>query len=393
MRVLVSTTAGEGHFGPLVPFARACERGGHEVLVAAPASFAAAVERVGLPHAPFADASRAELGAVFASLEGLPHDEASARVVREVFARIDASAALPGLREVVDTWRPDVVLRETGELASYVAAEHRGIPHAQVAVSLTRMEEVFAGLVEQPLTALRASVGLPADDGLARLRAAPRFTLFPASIDPTGSVFSETRRFRERASHVGDTALPEWWPNSGDPLVYVTFGSVAASMERLSGLYPAVVAALADLPARVLVTVGNAGDPHIIPLPANVHVERWWPQAEIMPHAAAMVGHGGSGTTLAGLAAGLPMVVLPLFADQPGNAAQVQAVGAGVALEGGLEAVGQLAEAVQRVLDEPSYRVAAGRIADEIRALPDVAEAVPLLEEFALTGPTRPAPA
>ena len=54
-----------------------------------------------------------------------------------------------------------------------------------------------------------------------------------------------------------------------------------------------------------------------------------------MPHARAMVCHGGSGTMRAGLAAGIPQVVLPLFADQPDNAARVDALGAGIALEPG----------------------------------------------------------
>ena len=52
MRVLAATTAGPGHFAGLLPFALACARAGHEVRVAAPASFARAVHRAGLPHGP-----------------------------------------------------------------------------------------------------------------------------------------------------------------------------------------------------------------------------------------------------------------------------------------------------------------------------------------------------
>ena len=88
--------------------------------------------------------------------------------------------------------------------------------------------------------------------------------------------------------------------------------------------------------ARVLVTVGRHADPaELGPLPANVHVERWVAQASVMPHAAAMVAHGGAGTTLAALAAGVPLVLLPLSADQPINARRVAELGAGLALDGG----------------------------------------------------------
>jgi UDP:flavonoid glycosyltransferase YjiC (YdhE family) len=71
MRVLVATTAGAGHLGPLVPFARALSAKRHQVVVAAPASFASAVERAGFAHRPFPDGSAEEQGRVFASLAGL----------------------------------------------------------------------------------------------------------------------------------------------------------------------------------------------------------------------------------------------------------------------------------------------------------------------------------
>jgi len=145
-----------------------------------------------------------------------------------------------------------------------------------------------------------------------------------------------------------------------------------------------VTAALAGVPVRVLLTVGDAGDPEALaPLPANVHVEKWWPQRAAMAHASAMVGHGGMGTTLAGLVAGMPMVVVPLFADQPDNARRVEAIGAGITLPGGPEAVGRLGDAVHSVLGDPSYRTAAGHVAEEIRRLPPASESVSWLEEIA----------
>ena len=64
-----------------------------------------------------------------------------------------------------------------------------------------------------------------------------------------------------------------------------------------------------------------------------MHVERFVPQADVFGHASLVVTHGGSGTTLGALAAGLPLVVVPLFADQPDNARRVEAVGAGVIAE------------------------------------------------------------
>jgi len=131
----------------------------------------------------------------------------------------------------------------------------------------------------------------------------------------------------------------------------------------------------------VLLTVGDAGDPAALgPVPPNVHVESWWPQDEVMSRCSAMVGHGGVGTTMSGLRAGVPMVVVPLFADQPYNARRVAAIGAGIVLEGGPAALDGLGDAVRRVLADHSYRADAGRIAEEIGRLPPASAAVSWLE-------------
>jgi MGT family glycosyltransferase len=148
-------------------------------------------------------------------------------------------------------------------------------------------------------------------------------------------------------------------------------------------LYRAALDALADLPARILVTIGNEGEPQELgPVPANVRVERWVPQADVAARAAVMVVHGGYGTTLGALTAGVPLVVVPLFADQPYNARRVVDLGAGIQLaEFGSAArlpveappaLARLGDAVRRVLGEPGYRRAARRVAASAAALPPV---------------------
>ena len=243
--------------------------------------------------------------------------------------------------------------------------------------------------VAPPLARLEGRVGARAGP---RWEAAPRDAILHADAqgfeDPAVPDPPLTRRFREPE---GDPdALPDWWADADLPLVYLTFGSVAPSIPGFADLARSAIGAVADRPVRALITVGRQTDPADLgPAPPNVRVERWVPQADVMPHAAAMVCHGGFGTVRAGLAAGVPMVVLPLFADQPYNARRVAEIGAGIALEGGPAAASDLGEAIDRVLAEPSYRAQAARVAEEHRRLPPVAAAAGATRELVARGAGR----
>ena len=167
----------------------------------------------------------------------------------------------------------------------------------------------------------------------------------------------------------------------------MTFGSVAGGFPQALPAYGVALQAVADLPVRVLLTVGRELDLDALPeRPANVRVEPWVPQQDVLGHAAAAVVHGGSGSTLGALAAGVPLVVVPLFADQPENARRVAEVGAGIAVEPNREDPGRrsapLRNAIETVLADPSYGERARAIADEVRAEPPVDEAIPLLERL-----------
>jgi UDP:flavonoid glycosyltransferase YjiC (YdhE family) len=132
-------------------------------------------------------------------------------------------------------------------------------------------------------------------------------------------------------------------------------------------------------------TVGRKFDPALLgDVPANVHVEAWIPQHEVVGEAAAVVCHGGSGTVLGALAAGVPLVVVPVFGDQFSNGERVAGAGAGLVVE----AATQLTGAVTEVLGDPGYRVAAEGIAGEMTRQPTVDE---LLGRFlAPISPTAP---
>jgi MGT family glycosyltransferase len=140
--------------------------------------------------------------------------------------------------------------------------------------------------------------------------------------------------------------------------------------------------ALGRLPVRGLVTTGPAADPAVIRAPANVSVRRWVRHADVLPYCSAVLTHGGHGTVMKALAAGVPLVVAPLGRDQPDNAARVVHAGAGLRIRK-TASVAAVKDAIGRVLDEPRYRAAARRMAATLAAEHDDGLVIDELERTA----------
>jgi MGT family glycosyltransferase len=192
--------------------------------------------------------------------------------------------------------------------------------------------------------------------------------------------------FRCRAVRKAAVPLPDWsgGVTQAHPFVYATLGTVSGGFEQIHTAYRLVLDALVDLPVRALLTTGAALPMNALgEVPPNVHVEHFVPQDDVIPHAAAVLCHGGSGTVLGALAAGVPLVVSPMFADQPYNARCVAAIGAGLDVPTGTAKSEDLRSALSRVLADASFRVAAQRIAQEIAALPPIDDAAIEIERLA----------
>ena len=376
MRVLATTTGSAGHFGPLIPFLDAIRGAGGDVLVATRESSAETIRAAGYPAWSFSDAPAQRRAAIFASLRGLPTVEANQRAALEVFGGVDADAAMPGVLEACTQWRPDVIVSEASEYAGGLAAGHLDLPAITVAITQFAVEHEVIDATETARRRLRAAHGLQAPNGAG----AAHFTLVPPLLErPALPGRPGVRRFREHDAPRA-APLPYDWEHADAPLVYVTFGSVAAQMGYFPDLYRAAIDALAPLPIRLLVTVGRDADPAALhPLAPNVRVERWVAQSAVVPHASVVVCHGGSGTVRGALAAGVPLVVAPLFADQPDNAERVHELGAGIVLEPGGHGI---AAAVGAVLADGRYAARAAAVAQDIRALPTVADAAGVVREL-----------
>jgi UDP:flavonoid glycosyltransferase YjiC (YdhE family) len=128
-------------------------------------------------------------------------------------------------------------------------------------------------------------------------------------------------------------------------------------------------------------TTGPLADPADLgSQPANVRVERFIPQDELLPGCALVASHAGSGTFLGALAHGLPQLLLPQAADQFLNATAAAQGGVGVVVTPEELTVASVREAALRVLGDASFAERAGRVADEIAAMPTPEEAAAALE-------------
>ncbi len=150
-------------------------------------------------------------------------------------------------------------------------------------------------------------------------------------------------------------------------------------------LFERVLAGLRGMQINLVATVGHELDPaEFGPQPANVHITQYIPQAAILPHCDLVVSHGGSGSVPGALAHGRPMVLLPIGADQPLNAARCADLGVARVLDA-LEATpDSVRTAVAMLLDAPTYRQADARMQAVIAGMPEPAHAVKLLERLAM---------
>jgi UDP:flavonoid glycosyltransferase YjiC (YdhE family) len=376
MRVLFTSIRNIGHFQPLVPLIEGCLAEGHETLVSAPPDLAERVAKTGAEFLPFGHPGDEGLRPLWQAMRDLPENQRGSFVMGKIFAGACVRAALPALLTYVETRKPEVIVREAQEYAGLLVGERWGVPTVRVGISL-EMPHLTLHDVVPALAEHRRGLGLTADEGGHLLDAERIITQFPPSLWPHTD---SAQLFRFRASSPVakaplPAAVPPAWSGSGRPLVYATLGTVAGGMNELHTAYRLVLDALATLPVQALLTTGDALDPASLgTIPDNVVALRFVPQAELLGHVRAVLCHGGSGTVLGTLAAGVPMVVLPLFADQPTNAAEVAKVGAGLSVPYAGATSDALAQALTRVLGESSFSDRARALAAEMAALPHVSE-------------------
>ena len=391
MRVLLTVQPSTGHLHPLVPVAAALASSGHDVMVCSSASFRPEVEAFGLTH-------------VTAGLDWLTGDQRTwgafppmpppgfefARFVVTMFADVTTGHMVPDLLELARRWRPDLIIRESMEYGGCIAADAVGIPHASIAGNAysaidSPTVHYFPGnrrMVAEPLARHRQQFGLSPDPGVEMPFRYLHVSFTPPSWDGTDVPRPPNIRFARHVDAVPlGTALPGWVEHLPTrPTVLASLGTV---FNKTPGVLEAVVEGLGGEPYNAIVAIGRDQDPaRFGSPPPNVRLEPFVPQPLLLARSDVFVTHSGFNSVKESLGAGVPMVAVPITADQPYAAERCAALGVATVIGPTDRRAASVRDAVRDVLESPAYRDRARRFQAEMASLPGPERVVKLLEEL-----------
>ena len=401
---LFTLTDAGGTVPPEMGVVRRLVERGHRVTVVADESIADQVRRSGAAHLPSTPNPADELR----DWE-LKSPTSIARATSEYLMTGPAPGQAADTIAAIDAIRPDLVVASSVAIGAMIGAEARGVPFDVLIPNAypwpaEGMPPFGAGMspARGPLGRLRdrvarASITLLIDRySLAKTNAVraehglepiahtwDQMSKARRQLVLTSSAFDFPAELPANARYVGPilddpvwAADEAWTPPAGEGrLVLVamssTFQNHVDCLQRISD-------ALGSLPVQGLVTTGPAVEPDAIRASANVAVVASAPHRLVLPHADLVVTHGGHGTVIKALAAGVPLVILHHGRDQADNAVRVTARGAGVAVPRTASA-SRIATAIIDVLGDPSYRQSAQRLGE---AITRDAESGALVEEL-----------
>lgn len=221
-----------------------------------------------------------------------------------------------------------------------------------------------------------------------------QITQMPAAFDfpnpDLPSWFHHTGPFDDGHGR-SDVSFP-WDQLSGEPLIYASMGTLQNGIEQV---FRTIAEACEGLGCQLVLsgggsaTLGNLG-----PLPGNCLAVGYAPQLELLRRAALCISHAGPNTVYESLAAGVPMVAIPVTNDQPGTAARIAYTGTGVVVPFKRLNAARLRSAVRQVLQDDAYRENARRLQAAITGARGLERAAEIIDGcFGPLRDARPAPA
>ncbi len=419
-----------GHVHPLLPVMQTLQARGHAVALATSRLYQERIEREGLPFYPLGPHySEERLEEFFPPIRYLRvhYLRVSYDFLRIFMASIPMR--IPELQQIARVFRPSVVVAGPLTFAAQLFCERQALPWAVLSpmthfmsLSLHAPPAGFPRVETMP-TALRVPyrLGLKGALSAATILMAPwRFALdryrrqlsLPSHADPLSPyvvapyllIHTCSREYDynqpdlpPQVHYVGpsvwdrpiDWQVPSWLAEvpQGKPLVYVSLGTVFNT--RLS-VFRKIIRALGQLDIFGLVVTGPGCPPDLFSaVPSNVRIESYIPQtalqAESKTRPALIISHGGVNTVLTALSDGIPLLCIPLGADQPDNAQRCVDAGAGMRLDRRLLTTARLKRTIHTLLSQPSFTRRAEQMQHTLRRHNGPEEAADLILRLAET--------
>ncbi|SDW71111.1 glycosyltransferase [Amycolatopsis xylanica] len=412
MRILITTFAWPSHYLPIVPLGWAARLAGHEVLVAASPTITDLVLESGLAMAPIGGDPAEALRRAGLSLEQSDEERAARRFDRASWredwvaaperiteeqrayfrtiggwATAFAAAQADELIALARGWRADVLVHDGTQFAAPVAAAVLGLPTARFLAGHSGMLRIDTAYTGEPVPAYRRlfeRYGLaPEIEPTVWLDPCPPGLQYPY---PAGTPILPMRY----VPYNGRGVIPAWTHEPPRrPRVCLTWGHTGSSETGSVAVDDCrrTVEAIAALDFEVVVAVGQDLLDRLGELPAGVRAAVGVPLHALLRDCRAIVHHGGPGTTMTAVAAGVPQLVIT---DQPHNVA----AGASLAKAGagrwllpsdaptGQDGAAVLAAEIAVLAGDPGYRAAAERLRRENLAQPSLSQVIDHLEKL-----------
>jgi sterol 3beta-glucosyltransferase len=409
-KILMSTFGTRGDIQPFIALGKGLQAAGYTVAICTPEGFKSFVEANGLDYA-YVDNEFLALTEQALQAQGLRQGIAVAKQFPAAIRR-----AMDDEWRAAQAFQPDAIIYHTKSLASYHIAEKLDIPQMlSLPLPTTPTREFpypfFAGmrlgagfnLFTYRLMALSLGMysGTTNDFRVKTLGLSPLGKFADLMIqhngEPVPVLYPYSRHlvpvpsdFPEHVHVTGYWYLDEaqnWQPSkelkqfleAGSPPVYIGFGSMGGTRpEKRARL---VLDALSKAGQRGLLASGWGGL-KAADLPERIHMIDAAPHDWLFPQMAAVVHHGGAGTTAAGLRAGKPNVICPFLGDQPfwGWAVHQAGVGPKPIPQGKLTS-DQLAAAITTAVNGLEMQQRAAALGEKIRAENGVACAIKIISE------------
>jgi glycosyltransferase DesVII len=425
VRVLFATPTWHTHLFNLVPLAWALQTAGHEVRVACEPELVATVTQAGLTAVPIGSAEPIRDRARRALTDGSLPATDMGRLVGAVGeaptaplgwddlvwlyekvvvprARITNDTLFDGLVDVARWWRPQLVVWDQVALAGPVAAAAVRAAHVQVSITVGVHAQLRGGFLwakaQQPadrrtdplaqwLGSWTEKFGYPYSEALVNGHAT--IDPFPASLQ----LLTGRRCLPMRYVPYNSAAVVPGWlaEDPGVPRVVMTMGLSMDGWEELQAMTIEQVQdaldAVADLDIELILTLPPAFRDQLARIPGNTRVVAFTPLSEVLPACSALIHHGGTGTFLNALLAGVPQLLICKGApDVVQRRAYLDATGAGLSIAPD-EATGpRIRAALQRLLGDPAFRAGGARIRAEMLRQPPPNDLIPELEKLAARG-------